>query len=450
MAPDPRIPRPRGGPLLTAGLALTAFACGDPPPPPGAPNVLLVTIDTLRADHLKSYGYFRETAPNLTALAESGVVFRKCYAPMATTLPSHISMMTGVWPIEHGVIANLAGRHLFQRDPRLLTLAQVFDRTGYDTAAFVSASPLRESTGLVDGFDTYDPVDFTQRRADVTVDRARAWLAERGERPWFLWVHLFDPHAPYEAPDEYRGLFKADKGSKGFMKERGIPFNRESKKRNNRYDEEIAFTDHHLGRLLADMDPGVHIVVAGDHGEGLLQHGDEHHGFVWREQLRVPFLLRMPGLDPARRFELCSLVDLAATLLGVLEPWLDPGSVARFRSQESGKDLLSPDFEPRGLLGLSTAHKTVGDRRSEMSWTRARWRLIVRQGDDGTEEVELYDVSGDPHEREDLAQRHPKKVSELRAELRDAMALQNEKKGGGMREATGSELESLRALGYGD
>ena len=164
----------------------------------------------------------------------------------------------------------------------------------------------------------------------------------------------------------------------------------------------------------------------------------------------MPFLLCIPGIDPGTRYELCSLVDLAPTILGVLTPWLEPAAVDRFRSQERGYDLLSPAFKPRGLLGMSTASKAVHDSRSEMSWTRGDWRLIVRQIEGRPEQVELYDLRKDHHERKNRAERHPNQVIKLRAELRDALRHQAARKGGQERKATEDELKKLRALGYGD
>jgi arylsulfatase A-like enzyme len=235
-------------------------------------NMLLVTLDTTRADHVGCYGYAGAETPALDALARDGVVFEQCITPTAFTLPSHSSIMTGMYPPFHGVRVNggaaLADVHS--------TLAERLAAGGYRCGAFVGAFVLDGRWGLGQGFDHYDDefeigpdqrLDLVsvQRPADQVVDAAVDWLATESDHPFFTWVHLYDPHTPYEPPEPYRSRFEH-----GGLR--------------TLYDGEIAFADSQVGRLLDWMDTrglagDTIVVVVGDHGEGLGSHGESYHGY---------------------------------------------------------------------------------------------------------------------------------------------------------------------------
>ncbi|MCB9777137.1 MAG: sulfatase-like hydrolase/transferase [Alphaproteobacteria bacterium] len=258
------------------------FACAPQPPP----AVLLVTLDTTRADHLGSYGYMLAETPNLDQLAADGARFARAYSSAPLTTPSHSTIMTGRAPPTHGVRDN--GDFILPDDE--LTLAERLSAAGWDTAAFTAAFPTQARFGLAQGFDVYsdrldrqpDQLDWSDhRRADVVVDDAIATLRDRADadRPLFVWVHLFDAHAPYEPPEPWA-----------------------SRHREQPYDGEIAFADAQVGRLLAWWDearPDSVVVVTADHGEGLGDGGELTHGFLLHDPtMRVPLLVRTRGTLP--------------------------------------------------------------------------------------------------------------------------------------------------------
>lgn len=424
---------------------------------PGWPDVVLVTLDTTRADHLGCYGYFRDTSPRLDELAAEALLFERALVPMATTLPTHTSMLTAVWPEEHGVLANLRRQTVYERDATLTTLAEVFADAGYDTGAFVSAFPLRRDAGLTDGFDVYDePEGREQRPAVETTDAALAWLARERTAPFFLWAHYFDPHSPYIPPPPYDKRFHKEPALTAWLAEREIDrISRRQTKRKGRvvvadvdtnlYDGEIAYMDHHVGRLLDALRARPRwertiVAVLGDHGEGLNQHDEAGHGLAWDEQIRVPFLLRIPGVAPARNEDLVSAVDLAPTLLGLVPL---PGR-ERLLSRATGVDVLAADFAPRPLLAQTSDRKEqFGD--EVIALTTPRWKYL----DLGTEGEELYDLQADPHELVNLAAEHPEVLAEMRAEARRTLEAQRARGGGRARAATEAERAALEELGYG-
>ncbi|HJS75544.1 MAG TPA: sulfatase-like hydrolase/transferase, partial [Vicinamibacteria bacterium] len=192
-------------------LLLQAACAPSPRAVLDSPNLVIVSIDTLRADRLGLYGYFRETTPFLDSLAKESLVFERCLAPMAVTFPSHLSLFTGAYPEETGAFANArVGGLAFVPTARLRSLAQVLREGGYRTAAFVGATPLKRHTGIDAGFEHFDEPAAGQRRAGATNKRVLSWLAARDDGPFFLWVHYFDPHKPYDAPEPFRSKFEED------------------------------------------------------------------------------------------------------------------------------------------------------------------------------------------------------------------------------------------------
>jgi arylsulfatase A-like enzyme len=440
-------------------LALVLACTGEAPPPARSvgPDILLVTIDTLRADHLGCYGYFRDTSPNIDALAAESLVFERAYAPLATTLPSHTSLFTGVYPLEHGVLANIKhGGMLFVPAPGLRTLAQGLGELGYRSAGIVSAASVGRATGIDSGFEHYSEPEGHSRIAGETVAEVRDWLKTLREgESFFLWVHFWDPHLPYRAPEEFRDRFTSDDALREMLVERGVeerlPMFLE---RANRYDEEILYVDDQLGRLLELLRSrgryqDTLIVLAGDHGESLGEHGEAGHGCVHEGQLRVPLLMRLPGVPPARLDTPVSLVDLLPTLLGRV-PELELAGLAE---QASGTDRLSaPEEDP-----LIFAQRTQRDRKGIHSFRyvliQRDWKLEhVPEGEDL-----LYDLRNDPQESRNLAADRPEKVREMREELSARLHRQlargQELRGGAPEEeriADPEHLERLRALGYVD
>lgn len=301
---------------LAGVLALGLLsACSQPDRQSSAPassaapakNVVLITIDTVRADHLGSYGYKEAETPWLDRLAREGVRFTQASAPVPLTLPSHSSLLSGLLPPHHGLRNNGAGS--FPGDKP--TLASILSGQGFRTGAFVGAFVLDRRFGLSRGFEVYDDeierapgegvVLEAERPGREVVDRALAWLGKEDPRPFFLWVHLYDAHAPYEPPSPQR------------ERHPGRP-----------YDGEIATVDEQVGRLLQELDRrglsgSTAVAVAGDHGEALGEHGELTHGLLLYEPtLHVPLIVRAPGLPAGKVLETpVSLVDLGPTLAGL-------------------------------------------------------------------------------------------------------------------------------------
>ena len=323
----------RTGAAVTAavlvGAALAAATCRRAIPVATRPSVVLVTLDTERADHTSTYGYWLPTTPRLDAIAAQGTVFTNAYTATPSTAPSHASLFTSHYPSEHGVLRN--GDVLDAP-----TLTEILAHAGYATAAFVSAYPLARKFGYARGFAAYDDA-FTpgkasivmsewegqhvdspafDRRADATTARALSWLsAAPRDRPLFLWVHYYDPHQPYDPPAPFRDAFQPAAGSGRSPFERDVVA----------YDGEIRFADEALGRLIQAVDEVVGadrtiVVVASDHGEGLMQHGWMGHGaHLYEELVRAILLVRVPGVDGGRRCAApVEMIDVAPTILALM------------------------------------------------------------------------------------------------------------------------------------
>lgn len=432
-------------------------------------SIVLVTLDTTRADHLGCYGYFRETSPRLDAFSEKCLLFERCLAPMATTLPTHTSILTGTYPLEHGVLANVAhGGRRFAPSQDLRSFAEILADGGYRTAAFVSAAPLRSGTGVEAGFDVYDEPTGAQRRAAETTERALEWLDGREAGPFFLWVHYYDPHYPFRAPPPFSDAFETDRELDLFLKERRIPGKGEREilgpdgapagsvtertvESMNAYDAEILYTDSEFGRLLDRLreDPdwaSTCVVVVGDHGEGLAQHGEVAHGGTWDEQLRVPMMIRVPGEAPRRIEGTLSAVGVLPALAEFADgfPWKE------FLGQTSGHAGAGSE----GVLSHDTGRK-IGLPGYRYALTGDRWKYLRVIGEGTDFEESLFDLRADPHELEDVAARNPKTVAALAEEMDRVIASQGSR-GQELRARAGEEdepvdsvvLEQLRSLGY--
>jgi len=430
------------------------------------PSLVLITVDTLRADHLGAYGYFRDTSPTIDELARGSLVFDRCYAPIPRTAPSHTSLFTGVYPYEHGITNNV-GRQLAAEirrgdeerpEARLKTFPTWLKEAGYHTGGFVSATPLKKETGIAVGFDRYTQPDDHRRSAEATNRDVFAWLAEVQE-PFFLWVHYFDPHGPFDetlpVPESFQRLFASgeDDGVEAYLRERAFAERVSNKNYDeasvrhlvDTYDGAIRYLDQQLASLFAELRHLGHwddtfLVLTSDHGEGLGQHGFAGHGLVWNEQLNVPLLMRGPGISAGRVDTTLSTIDVLPTFLGRLgRPVVD----VRFLTTARGRDVLAESFEPRPVFAMSP------EGQAEYGWIGERWKLLLREGGD----LELFDLVRDPHELTDLSETEAERVAELRRGLEEAIAEQQAKGelygAGEVVETTDPRhLEELKALGY--
>ncbi len=375
--------------IVPALVVLFALACGRPAKDAssaarsaGAP-VVLVSIDTLRSDHLPLYGARGLETPALDAIAADGIVFERAYSPCPLTLPAHASLLTGLDPAGHGVRDNVGFTLDASRHPTLATLLKA---RGYRTGGAVSAFVLRGATGLASSFEFYDdqidaPADASaagavQRAGPETMRRALAWLDGLKAGPFFLFVHLYEPHTPYDPPEPFRSSSASA------------------------YDGEIAFADSVVGTLVADLRrrglyDGTLLVVLSDHGEGLGDHGEQEHGILlYREALQVPLVVKLPGSRRrgTRVAEPVGLLDVLPTLAGELGLEPPPGlpGIDLFAGgsppRAAERRIFSETMYPRIHLGWSELRSLVGGRHHFIEGARA----------------ELYDVVSDPGETRDL------------------------------------------------
>lgn len=326
--------------MLTLGLSLSLLAA--------SPDVVLVTIDTLRADHVGAYGSKRGSTPAIDAVAARGVLLEDAVVQVPQTRPSHATIFTGLYPFEHGLRDNASPA----LSTKFETLATVLKAAGYQTAAFIGAYPVSRASGLARGFDVYgDPFrgdlesltddSPNERPANQVVDEALAWLKRpRGPKPLFLWVHLFDPHQPYEPPAPFAARYAKEP-----------------------YDGEVAFADSQLKRLLEALDrsPAASnrlTIITSDHGEGLGEHGEEeHHLFAYDSTLKVPLILSAPFLSAGRRvsgqFRSIDLMPTILDLLGLRAPRVS--GVSRAANLKSGVPIPANESYAENLYGAINA-----------------------------------------------------------------------------------------------
>lgn len=395
--------------LLLAAILILAAAPNPTPASPG--NVLLLTLDTTRADAIGA------GTPVLSALAARGVRWTQAVTPSPLTLPAHASLLTGLVPPEHGVRDN--GTAVLPKD--VPTLATAFGSRGYATAAFVASRVLDRRFGLARGFQHYDdkaPAEqigeygYPERNARQMTDAALEWLGKRpAGKPFFLWVHYYDPHAPYDPPD-------VDPRAGGAR----------------RYAGEVAYMDREIGRLLAAVPGRTVIAAVGDHGESLGQHGERTHGiFLYQPTMRVPLILAGPGVPQGRTVaETAPTIRLASTLLRLAgggpafgEPL--PG-LAGLGGRAAGPVYLETRF-PLSAYGWSPLEGMFD----------GRWKLIVAP------RPELYDLGSDPGETRNLLDTQRDQARRLKTALQAAQRSFKTRKA----EAADPELaRSLQSLGY--
>lgn len=378
--------------LFLAGLLfLAGCRTGREPSAPTGPrrlNLLLVTIDTLRADRLGCYGYSKVETPNLDRVARNGVLFENAIAQAPLTAPSHASMMTGLYPTVHQV-RDTGGFVLSAAHP---TIAALLRREGWDTAAFVGSSVLKKRFGFGQGFDVYDDRmgDNRERPAGEVVDRAVAWLGTQSGKPFFLWIHVYDPHLPYTPPSPFREKYAG-----------------------RLYDGEVAYTDQQLGRLFDAVhrkSPDTLIVVLADHGEAFSEHGEYAHGvFLYDTTLHIPFLIAGPGVPAGTRVKSqVRTIDLLPTLLELVRV----GAPQGIQGVSLAPAFAGKEF-PAGASYVETLFPKINMGWAELRAVRTgRWKYI------SAPKPELYDLAEDPAETRNVIGSHPAEARAFQAKLK--------------------------------
>lgn len=416
------------GLCVALGTGCQRGSSNNPAAEPRDANVLLITLDTTRADHLSCYGTGGAKTPHLDGLAGRGVRFLHATAQVPLTLPSHACIMTGAYPPVHG-LRDMGGFTLAKNHPTIASIAQA---AGFETAAFVGSRVLAKHFGISNGFQTYDddmasPTDealpgvFPERRATVVTDRAVDWLKQNGGKRFFLWAHYYDPHAPYDPPEPYKRKYAKDL-----------------------YSGEIAYMDEQVGRLLDGLDrQGLSsrtlVVVIGDHGESLGEHGEMTHGvFLYDSTTHVPLIIAGPDVPAGKVIDdQVRSIDLMPTIMEFLN--LSPGAEAQGVS-------LWPLIREGRRVRSNYAYLETLYPRTYMGWSELRamrtdtFKLIIAP------HPELYNLERDPSETDNLISRFPADADTLQKKIWEVAgtgARQEKVSTSPMDPETRQELESL-------
>jgi arylsulfatase A-like enzyme/Flp pilus assembly protein TadD len=387
-------------------------------------NFLLITIDTLRADRLSCYGSQYPKTPNIDSLAERGVLFSKAFANTSTTLPSHTNILSGTTPNYHGVHENLN----FIVSDKVLTLTEHLKNNGYSTGAFVGAYALDARFGLSQGFDLYDDkysrihsanLSSLERKAEAVIEAALEWLKDRAS-PWFLWVHCWDPHSPYDPPEPFKTQY-----------------------RDHPYEGEVAYVDLMLGKLFGyikenNLFDSTIIVFTGDHGESLGQHGEETHGFfAYNSSLWIPLIISFPDAASSRVDDYVSHIDIFPTvcdLLGIKRP--------PFLQGTSLLPALKGEKLPERPIYIESLYPYYS-----RGWAPLKGFILKKKKFIDSPLPELYDLDRDFDELKNLAQKE--KMTPLRSQLKEIIrALTPSEKIEAAQPADRETREKLASLGY--
>jgi len=387
-------------------------------------NVLLITIDTLRPDRLSCYQSPDLKTPNIDSLAEKGVLFTRAFAHTPLTLPSHTNILLGLTPLFHGVHDN----YRFIVREEFLTLAEHLKKCGYSTGAFVGAYLLDSRFGLGQGFDVYDDnyershsrkITALERKAEEVVEKALSWLKIQSS-PWFLWIHCFDPHDPYDPPQPFKSQYEK-----------------------NLYDGEVAYVDFALAKLLNymkdnDLFNKTLIIFTGDHGESLGQHEEMTHGFLaYNSTLWVPLIVRFPGSTQTQVSHPVSHIDIFPTVCDILKIEKPP-----FLQGTSLFSLIKGGRGPKRPIYFESLYPYYS-----RGWAPIRGFVLEKEKFIDSPIPEIYDMNKDFNELQNLADR--KKVESQREKLKQVIkSLSSPEADRAEQKMDRESLEKLRSLGY--
>jgi len=391
---------------------------------PGIKHIVLISLDTCRADYLSCYDYAKSTTPNIDALAQQGYLFSHAMAPIPLTLPAHASMLTGTIPPHHGKHEN--GDVHF--DPSHVTLAALLKTQGYRTGAFVGATILNGRFGLNRGFDTYHDrfaqKGQSERRAEEVNRVAFAWLEKQKDNSVFLFLHYYDPHDAYDPPEPFATKWK-----------------------DSLYAGEIAYTDHCIGQVIAklkslDMYESSLIIVTGDHGEMLGDHDEETHMyFIYQSALKVPLIYKLPGSNTAHKIEdIAGIIDIVPTVCDLVE--IAPPAGIQGKNLAQYFSNKPPQSEDRHLY-CESLYPTKYEANSLLGLVSKQWKYIQ------TTRSELYDLQKDPGEQTNVIEVQPHRARILKDRLAQILKQTvREEKGQKDTPLDAEFLKHLRSLGY--
>jgi arylsulfatase A-like enzyme len=446
--------------MVTFVFLVGVWACKGEKSPKGLKmNLLLITLDTLRADHLSLYGYAENTSPTLDALASTSVVFDHAIAQSAITPVSHASIMTGLNP-HHHKLRSLHGGVGYKLPDSCLTLAEIMKANSYATGGFVSAFPVTLHYGLHQGFESWDEkfrkedaariltnngivnTGRAQRAANETTTRAIAWLRQQAKTPFFAWIHYFDVHDPLILPpQEYLRRFLPKSRNKDDVF-RAI------------YDAEIAFMDDQIHRVLRELEDlqireNTVLAVLSDHGEGLGDHQWWGHSILYQEQIRLVFILSIPGRgENLRLSSLVRSIDLVPTIVELIDLDLPADSLFDGVSllELIDKSVTQPLIAySESINDLTAYYGSQMQNESLYSILDGQWKLILHREHSRDKRLELFDLQSDPHELRDLSEKHPEITIRLRNRLEGMQVIISDPPRPTIDEKT---KERLKSLGY--
>lgn len=395
-------------------------------------NILVITIDTLRADYLGCYGNKRVKTPIIDQLAKQGILFKYAFAHNVVTLPSHINILTGTYPVYHGVRDNSG----FRLDEESITLSEVLKQKGYKTGAFIGAFPLDDRFGLNQGFDLYDDFygdtsaqndfSFVERRAEKVIEPAIRWINLNKENHWFCWVHLFDPHAPYNPPPSFK-----DKYPENF------------------YEGEVAYTDFALGNLIkflrkSGLEKNTLIVITADHGEGLGDHKERTHGvFAYNSTLHIPLIFYQPKIfrEPKVISQKVRHIDIMPSILDILK--------IKIPKEVQGRSLVPFINNPKKRRVDDSYFEALTPNLNR-DWAPLQGILSEKFKYIELPVEELYDVESDYREENNLAESERFVVEKLNKKLKTLISKYSSPESREIKriKEDADTLEKLRALGY--
>lgn len=394
-------------------------------------NLLVITLDTMRADRIGAYGYEKARTPNLDDLARKGVMFENCYAPVPLTLPAHCSLFTGRYPLGHRVRDNGT---FFLSDAEV-TLAEMMKNKGYDTYAVIASFVLMAKFGLDQGFSVYDDsLDanellynfYSEITADTVYAKFRQWFRDKEEKNFFAWVHLYDPHAPYDPPPEYRN---------------------DSNSLSDLYDGEVAFTDVYVGKIIQDLKnenllEDTLIVIVGDHGEALGEHQEYGHSvFCYEENLKVPLIFYNPRLFPEG-----SLVEDRVCLIDIMPSLFEMfgmDSLVSFQGQSFTRMLAGEKGKKNRSYYIESMYG-----RETLGWAPLAGIIDGPYKYISLPEPELYDLEKDDGETNNLFPVKKGIARDLDEKLKKIMLEYSSSRGGARRKLTPEDRRRLESLGY--